>query len=83
MSRCSEPVIESRDDRWMVADEQFELFVSSLQAHAGRRTRLARERVKLPAVVVADREFEEKTEQLRRVIAVERERWFAEQGKTA
>lgn len=83
MTRCSEPEINGRADRWMVADEQFELFVSSLQAHAGRRTRVARERCEIPAKVEAAREFEEKTEQLRRVIAVERERWFAEQEKSA
>lgn len=68
-----------RDDLWRVADEQFELFLASLQSHAGRRTRVALERVELPASVVEARAFAEQTEQLRRVIAVERERWFAEQ----
>jgi hypothetical protein len=76
-------VVDHRDDRWMVADEQFELHISSLQAHAGRRTRLMRERWEAPPEVEAARVFEEKTEQLRRLIAVERERWFAELEKTA
>lgn len=75
--------IDRRDDRWMVADEQFELHISSLQSHAGRRTRLDRERWETPPEVEVEREFEEQTEQLRRVISAERERWFAEQRRTA
>lgn len=79
----SSELIDARDDRWMVADEQFELHISSLQVHAGRRTRLAREQWITPPEVEADRELEEKTEQLRRAIAGERERWLAEQRRTA
>lgn len=79
----SDLVMDRHDDRWMVADEQFELFVASLVVHAGRRTRLARERWETPPEVEAAREFEEKTEQLRRAIAGERERWLAEQRRTA
>lgn len=82
MTRSSE-LVDSRDDRWMVADEQFELHIASLQSHAGRRTRLAREQWETPPELEAEREFEEKTEQLRRVIAGERERWLAEQRRTA
>ena len=74
--------IDRRDDRWMVADEQFELHISSLQSHAGRRTRHARERFETLPEVEEARVFEETTEQMRRVIAVERERWFAEQRRT-
>ncbi len=79
----SDLVMDRRDDRWMVADEQFELHIASLQAHAGRRTRLEREKWVTPAEVEEAREFEEKTEQLRRAIAGERERWLAEQRRTA
>lgn len=74
---------DRRVDRWMVADEQFELHISSLQVHAGRRTRLTREQWVTTPEVEAAREFEEKTEQLRRAIAGERERWLEEQRRTA
>ncbi|WEK60526.1 MAG: hypothetical protein P0Y60_14595 [Candidatus Microbacterium colombiense] len=37
----------------------------------------------LPIVDALAVAFEEKTEQLRRYLAAERERWLAEQGKTA
>lgn len=74
----SGPVDNRGIDRWMVADEQFELFIGALQTHAGRRTRLAREQWQTTPEVEEIQAFEEKTEQLRRIVAVERERWFAE-----
>lgn len=70
-------------DRWMLADEQFELFVTALQGHAGRRTRIVHEQFFLPPDAEKARAYDEKTEQLRRLIAVERERWFAEQRSNA
>lgn len=75
--------MDRRADRWMVADEQFELHIASLQTHAGRRTRMLREQWVTTPEVEEARAFEEKTEQLRRVIAAERERWLAEQRRKA
>lgn len=59
------PEIGNRTDRWILADEQFELFITALESHGGRRTRLPRERFELPEQVRHARDFEDETEQLR------------------
>lgn len=63
---------------WTTADEWFADFISNLEESPKRRGQLWRERVVVPAKHELARAFEEKTEQLRRMIAVERERWLAE-----
>lgn len=76
-------VIHSEPD-WRLCDEWFAEFIEQLEESPKRRRRLWRERViALPVAETLARAFEEKTEQMRRYLAVERERWFAEQGKTA
>lgn len=69
---------------WRLSDEWFAAFIEELEASPRRRTRMKREAIKaLPiseSIAVA---FAEKTEQLRRYLAAERERWLADQGKTA
>lgn len=76
-------VIHSDPD-WRLSDEWFADFIEELEASPRRRTRLKREAIKaLPIVDALAMAFEEKTEQLRRYLAAERERWLAEQGKTA
>lgn len=71
------------DAPWTTADEWFAEFIERLETSPSRRRRLWRERVEIPVRDALARSFEEKTEQLRRMIAVERERWLAELGKTA
>lgn len=68
---------------WTSADYWFADFLERLENSRPRLLNLPREQVKIPDDVEAARDFQDETEQLRRVIAVERERWFAEQGKTA
>lgn len=75
--------LRTTSDRWMLADEQFELFIASIQSHAGRHTRLLRERWETPKALAAAQAFEEHTEQLRQVIRIERGRWLAETRRTA
>lgn len=73
----------SLSDGWTSADYWFADFIEHLEESRPRLLKLQRERVEIPEAVEAARDFEQETEQLRRVIVVERERWFAEQGKTA
>ncbi len=73
----------SLSDPWSSADYWFADFIERLENSRPRLLNLQRERVEIPDAVEAERDYEQETEQLRRVIAVERERWFAEQGKTA
>lgn len=68
---------------WTSADYWFADFIERLENSRARLLNLPREEVTIPDDVEAERDFEQHTEQLRRMIAVERERWFAEQGKTA
>lgn len=71
-------------DDWSLSDEWFSEFIQELEASPVRRRRLKRERIlALPVKDTLARVFEEKTEQLRRYLAVERERWLAEQRRTA
>lgn len=73
----------NRSDDWTSADYWFADFIDRLEQSRPRLLRLQREQVEIPEAVEAARDYENETEQMRRVIAVERERWFAEQGKTA
>lgn len=73
----------SPSNDWTSADYWFAEFIEHLEDSRPRLLKLQRERVEIPDAVEAERDYEHETEQLRRVIAVERERWFAEQGKTA
>lgn len=50
--------------RITVADEQFAFFIDAVETHAGRRTRLRAEAVRVPARVQRERDFEEETERL-------------------
>ncbi|WP_288870825.1 hypothetical protein [uncultured Microbacterium sp.] len=76
-------VIHSEPD-WRLCDEWFAEFIAELEQSPVRRRRLRRERVvALPVAETLAQAFQEKTEQLRKYLAGERERWFAEQGKTA
>jgi hypothetical protein len=68
---------------WGLSDEWFTEFITDLEASTVRRKRLWRERVVIPARDQLARDFEQKTEQLRRVIAVERQRWLAESRNRA
>lgn len=73
----------SLSDGWTSADYWFADFIEHLEESRPRLLKMQRERVEIPEAVEAARDYEQETEQLRRVIVVERERWFAEQGKTA
>lgn len=68
---------------WTSADYWFADFIERLENSRSRLLNLQRERVEIPEPVEAERDYEQETEQLRRVIAVESERWFAETRKTA
>ena len=57
--------IDHREDRWMVADEQFAFFLEGLTLHAGRMTRLTRERFRPSAAAVRERAFDEETARMR------------------
>lgn len=63
---------------WGLSDEWFTEFITELEASKVRRRKLRRERVVIPARDQLARDYQDKTEQLRRVIAVERQRWLAE-----
>lgn len=67
-----------RPHDWGLSDEWFSDFITELESATVRRKRLWRERVVIPARDQLARDFEHKTEQLRRLIAVDRERWLAE-----
>lgn len=69
---------------WRLSDEWFAEFIKDLEVSPVRVRRLRRERVvALPVKDALAQAFQEKTEQLRKYLAGERERWLAEQGKTA
>jgi hypothetical protein len=70
-------------DGWTSADYWFADFIEHLEASRPRLLKLQRERVEIPDAVEAARDYEQETEQLRRVIAVESERWLAEKGHAA
>ncbi|MDR6868950.1 hypothetical protein J2Y69_003576 [Microbacterium resistens] len=58
---------------WTAADEWFAEYLKGLESSTVRRRRLWREgRTPIPAAETLARAFEEKTEQLRRMLAVER-----------
>lgn len=71
------------DGVWLTADYWFADFIEKLQQSGVRGVRLIREAVVMPDEDRAARDYEIETEQMRRVIAVERERWLAEQEKRA
>ena len=74
----------SPSDGWGTADEWFAEFIERLEASPRRVRFLLKERIEVPARVEVERAYQDQTEQLRRMIAVERERWLAEQrSKTA
>lgn len=73
----------SPSEVWTSADYWFADFLERLENSRPRLLKLQRERVEIPEDVEAARDYEQETEQMRRVIAVERERWFAEQRKRA
>jgi hypothetical protein len=76
-------VIRSETD-WRLCDEWFAEFIAELEQSPARRRRLRRERLVAPPVKDAlAQAFQEKTEQLRRYLAGERERWLAEQEQSA
>ncbi|WP_047219946.1 hypothetical protein [Delftia lacustris] len=60
-----------RDPGWLVADEWFEDFLENVTKSAVRRRNLWRERVVIPARDQLARDYAEKTEQLRRMLAAE------------
>lgn len=73
----------SLSDGWTSADYWFADFIERLENSRPRLLNLQRERVEIPEPVEAERDYEQETEQLRRVIAVESERWFAEQRRAS
>lgn len=73
----------NRSEPWTSADYWFADFIERLEDSRARLLNLPREQITVPEDVEAARDYEQETEQMRRVIAVERGRWFAEQGKTA
>ncbi|MFF7293179.1 hypothetical protein ACFY9N_11675 [Microbacterium sp. NPDC008134] len=63
---------------WGLSDEWFADFVRELEESPRRRRRLRRERIfALPVKDALAVAFQEKTEQLRRYLAAEREKWLA------
>lgn len=62
---------------WSTADYWFADYLERLQASRTRTIRLLRERVSIPAPEQEARSFTEKTEQLRRYLAGEREKDIA------
>jgi len=69
---------------WRLCDEWFAELIEQLEASPVRRRQLRREGTKpLPVAETLAQAFDEKTEQLRRYLAAERERWLAESRKTA
>ncbi len=73
----------SLSDSWTSADYWFADFIERLENSRPRLLKLQREQVEIPEEVEAARDYEQETEQMRRMIAVERERWFAEQRSRA
>lgn len=62
---------------WATADEWFAEFIHNLEQSPQRRNKLWRERIEVPAKEALARAFTEKTEQLRRYLAGEREKHIA------
>ncbi|WP_113680907.1 hypothetical protein [Microbacterium sp. H6] len=62
---------------WMTADYWFADYIERLQKSQPRTIRLPRERVSIPDSEADARAFQEKTEQLRRYLAGEREKHIA------
>lgn len=62
---------------WSTADDWFSEFITRLEQSPKRRQQLWRERIEVPAKVTLARAFTEKTEQLRRYLAGEREKDIA------
>lgn len=62
------------EQQWKTSDEWFSDFIEKLESTPKRRGQLWRECVVVPPAVEVARAFQEKTEQLRRMIAVERKR---------
>lgn len=74
----------NRSDDRRLSDEWFDEFIEQIESSSVRRRRVLKERiVALPVKDTLARMFEDKTEQLRRYLAGERERMLAEQEKTA
>lgn len=72
------------EPEWRLCDEWFAEFIAELEQSPARRRRLRRERIfALPVKDALAQAFQEKTEQLGKYLAGERDRWFAEQGRTA
>lgn len=61
-------------ESWSTADDWFNEFITRLEASPKRRQQLWRERITLPVKETLARAFTDKTEQLRRYIAGEREK---------
>lgn len=61
-------------ESWSTADDWFTEFITRLEASPKRRQQLWRERITLPVKETLARAFTDKTEQLRRYIAGEREK---------
>lgn len=73
-----------RSDDWRLSDEWFEAFIEDIEQNPTHRRRVLREQIlAVPVKDTLARAFQEKTEQLRRYLAGERERLLAEQGQTA
>jgi len=68
---------------WTSADYWFTEFLDRLDQSKPRRLNLLRERVVVPEKDQAARDYDLETEQMRRMIAVERGRQLAEREKTA
>lgn len=64
-------------ESWSTADDWFAEYLHNLEQSPRRRNRLWRERIEPPVKVVLARAFTEKTEQLRRYLAAEREKDIA------
>lgn len=72
------PTTPGRPTDWGLSDEWFTDFINDLQNSPTRRRRLRRERiVALPVKESLAVAFQEKTEQLRRYLAGEREKHIA------
>lgn len=71
---------QDRPADWSRSDDEFSQFIAGLARSTGRIRRLAKEQQETyPIAHVMEQTFEAQTDQLRRGIAMERARWFAEQ----
>ncbi|WP_147406741.1 hypothetical protein [Microbacterium sp. CGR2] len=64
-------------ESWSTADDWFTEFITNLEASPRRRNKLWRERIEVPVKVALARAYTDKTEQLRRYLAAEREKDIA------